>query len=159
VSEQEIQQYIRIHRVTLAARRIYGFAKIVRRRWVDRIKNEVAVLAQGTQQSTARLLHAHRNRAARETCCQLGDPDMDRFRRVLNLAVFAPESTWNMQAPGVLLIGPVDGKKGGPFRFRDSRRLIRHRVSPEDDMASRRGWSPCERLIVEPGLNRDPDDI
>src|SRR4051794_40281962 len=47
-----------------------------------------------------------------QECCQFGDPDMDRLGRVLNLAVFAPGSTRNAEAPGVLLIGPVDGKKG-----------------------------------------------
>ena len=112
---------------------------------MDRIEEEVAVLAQGKQQSTARLLDAYCNRAARETCCQFGDPDMDRLGRVLNLAVFAPGSTRNAEAPGVLLIGPVDGKKGTPFRFWDSRRLIRHRIRHR--IFSRKRYGTAGRLV------------
>src|SRR4030095_3945212 len=81
-----------------------------------------------------------------ETHVQIHHPRRHRLRRVFQFALLLLLGTGHHQFPVVLLIGPVDGHKRGPFRLarcRYYRSFLRHSLlSFSIDLTSGQTWLP-----------------
>src|SRR6516225_230100 len=85
------------------------------------------VLGEHVNQSSTGLLQTDSDGSATKTLLQICRPSFHCFWGVLQLPLFMLLGAGERQSPEVLLVGPVDGRERGPYRFGSShRQRFRH---------------------------------
>src|SRR5207248_6580602 len=78
---------------------------------------QLLVLAQQEHQSSAALLHGHRNRSTGKALTHLRDPSLNGLRHMVHFSALTGAGVGLLQAPDVLLVRPINGQKSGILDF------------------------------------------
>src|SRR5438270_10759022 len=78
---------------------------------------QLLVLAQQEHQSSAALLHRHRNRSTGKALTHLRGPSLNGLRHMVHFSALTGAGVGVLQAPDVLLVCPINGQKSGILDF------------------------------------------
>src|SRR5215472_13802604 len=117
MAQQQVQQEPCVVRIVLGAGSTEPFPVSRCGGGVHREQHQVGVLGQHIDQSSARLLQTYSDGAAAKPLLQARGPSLHRLRRVLQFPLLLLLAAGWYQFPVMLLVGPVDGYKRGPFWF------------------------------------------
>ena len=119
VAREQVEYPVGVAGVVFGAGGHEGLPVRGRHGWRHGEQYQVRVRKKQVHDRTSFLLERDGDRLAAETAIQLGGPDGDRFRGVVDDPVFGPAGS-GLKSPSVFLTAPIQGDERGPNGLRRS---------------------------------------